>query len=119
MPPLISEVRSVSRGCSPPRTTDIRQRTRRRIVISSLKRAVLGAVAACLVAVALVASLGYAGVGPAAAAADVLPGDSTCVPIKGQTPRPDLIPVGLTPAGTEVVVKNVGCGPHLNAFNVW
>ena len=85
----------------------------------SLKRAILGAVAICLVAVALVAPLGAAWGGAGAAAADVLPGDSVCVPVKGQRPLPDLAPVGLTPSGTEVVIQNVGCAPSLIAFNVW
>ena len=84
---------------------------------SSLKRAVLGAVAVCLVAVALVAPLGVAR-GGTAAAADVSPGNPTCIPVKGQVPRPDLAVEGLTPSGAEVVVRNIGCGPTLGAFNV-
>jgi hypothetical protein len=89
------------------------------ISIPSFQRAAFGVAAVCLLAAALLAPIGFAGVGAAATAADVLPGDSTCIPVKSQTPRPDLIPAGLTPSGTEVIVKNVGCGPTLNGFNVW
>jgi hypothetical protein len=87
-------------------------------VIASFQRAAIGVAAVCLVAAALVAPLGLRAMDAAAAAA-ILSGDAACIPVKGQTPRPDFAVVGLTPSGTEVIVKNIGCGPNLNAFNVW
>src|SRR5262245_46109899 len=80
-------------------------------------RLVVGTVAACLIAGVLLSPLGAA---PARAAAqsDILPGDTVCVPTKGQPRLSDLVVAGPSPDGTGVFVKNIGCYATTNLFEV-
>jgi hypothetical protein len=80
-------------------------------MIPNVMRFVFGAVAALLIAGALVAPLG-----PARASA--APDDALCVPTKGQPRLADLVVSGQTPDGTGVFVKNIGCYPTTNEFEV-